>query len=107
MIILNIFDKFIYSITQYMFFSLNLVEILEELGKRMPIIISLLMYPLFIIIFAISQINLHLANLFVGFGLGFSAWVAANPRGSAYHVDLYQGKSESTNKHKDNLGVGS
>ena len=66
MIILNIFDKFIYSITQYMFFSLNLVEILEELGKRIPIIISLLMYPLFIIKFAISRINLHIANPFVG-----------------------------------------
>ena len=65
MIILNIFDKFIYSITQYMFFSLNLVEILEEWGKRIPIIISLLMNPLFLIKFAISRINLHIANPFV------------------------------------------
>ena len=37
---------------------------------------------------------------------GYKAWVAADPRGYAYHVDLYQGKSESTNKHKEDFGLG-
>ena len=34
------------------------------------------------------------------------AWVAADSRGSAYHVDLYQGKSKSTSKQKDYFGLG-